>query len=445
LEKVAEFDLLEANHRIQINGEIMAFVGFDSSTNIIIVKRGCFDTVPQKHDAGSKILGWDNNTLTIYMTYCGNEISFKNIPDNYLLQFNTIKDIDSFSQKYNNLSQLLRSKGVIQNNQMITKKEFINKLDRFKYQDIIDIKNELDPILMTVLNYGDSSGTLNNSLQASISNRSRNTFSGGGDKDMLLDYCDKVANDSLNTFLLEEPLPFFSLIQDFEKGSKMDILKTTNEEYILKLFIQHHLEEHFDSKEMKEFYFHAKEIFHKQDCSEYAKMFFVLNEIINVIRSSKEDIDVVRIKSKEYNSSFDYLEYILQDYEYDFYTIAKKKFLLDNNDIKQFNLTFMKDNIYICVNKGNKTYDFNKDLTLTRKDFDFKSDIYYISSHMIYLFFILSTHFYLQSENMVDSDEYFTVSNNLEKTVRKLKRTKNKEKKSIAKLFKERKEFKLDG
>lgn len=267
----------------------------------------------------------------------------------------------------------------------------------------------------------------------------------GGKKDTLLEYCNKVAEDSLSTFLLEEPLPFFSLIKDFEKGSKLDIFKTTNEEYILKLFIKHHLEEHFNSKEMKEFYFHAKEIFGKQDCSEYAKMFFVLNEIINVIRSSNDDIDVVRIKSKEYNSSFDYLEYILQDYEYDFYSVAKKKFVLDDSDLKVFNLTFIKENIYISVNKGSKTYDFNKNLTLTRKDFDFKSDIYYISSHIIYLFFILSTHFYLQSENMIDTDEYFTVNNNLEKTVRKLKRTKNKEKKSIAKLFKERKEFKLDG
>jgi hypothetical protein len=270
-------------------------------------------------------------------------------------------------------------------------------------------------------------------------------FGEGGKNDMLLDYCNKVANDSLNTFLLEEPLPFFSLIKDFEKGSKIDVFKTTNEEYILKLFIKHHLEEHFNSKDMKEFYFHAKEIFAKQDYSEYAKMFFVLNEIINVIRSSKDDIDIVRIKSKEYNSSFDYLEYILQDYEYDFYTIAKKKFLLDDTHDKEFNLTFVKENIYISVNKGSKTYDLNKNLTLSRKDFDFKSDIYYISSSMIYLFFILSTHFYLQSENMIDTNEYFTVSNNLEKTVRKLKRTKNKEKKSIAKLFKERKEFKLDG
>lgn len=52
LEKVAEFDLLEANHRIQINDEIMAFVCFDSATDIITVKRGCFDTVPQKHASG---------------------------------------------------------------------------------------------------------------------------------------------------------------------------------------------------------------------------------------------------------------------------------------------------------------------------------------------------------------------------------------------------------
>lgn len=60
LENVAEFELLEANHRIQINDEIMAFVSFDAVTNVVNVKRGCFDTVPQKHDAGSKIFGWDN-------------------------------------------------------------------------------------------------------------------------------------------------------------------------------------------------------------------------------------------------------------------------------------------------------------------------------------------------------------------------------------------------
>ncbi|WP_445344758.1 phage tail protein [Acinetobacter bohemicus] len=60
LENVAEFELLETNHRIQVNKEIMAFVSFDMATNIVTVKRGCFDTVPQKHNADSKIFGWDN-------------------------------------------------------------------------------------------------------------------------------------------------------------------------------------------------------------------------------------------------------------------------------------------------------------------------------------------------------------------------------------------------
>lgn len=60
LESVAEFELLQVNHRIQVNDEIMAFVSFDAVTNVITVKRGCFDTVPQKHSAGSKIFGWDN-------------------------------------------------------------------------------------------------------------------------------------------------------------------------------------------------------------------------------------------------------------------------------------------------------------------------------------------------------------------------------------------------
>lgn len=60
LKSVAEFELLQVNHRIQVNDEIMAFVSFDAVTNVITVKRGCFDTVPQKHSAGSKIFGWDN-------------------------------------------------------------------------------------------------------------------------------------------------------------------------------------------------------------------------------------------------------------------------------------------------------------------------------------------------------------------------------------------------
>ena len=163
---------------------------------------------------------------------------------------------------------------------------------------------------------------------------------------------------------------------DYDKALQILMKRNQyNKQYYLKRKEQHQKE----TKEMKEFYFHAKELFGKQDCSEYAKMFFVLNEIINVIRDSKEDIDTIRIKSKEYNSSFDYLEYMLQGSEYDFYNVAKKKFVLDENDTKQMNLSF-KDNIFICVNyvnKGSKTYDFNKNLTSKDSINKFKKDNLY--------------------------------------------------------------------
>jgi hypothetical protein len=60
IQNVAEFDLLEANHRIQVDDEIMAFVSFDTATNMLTVKRGCFDTVPQQHVANSVVYVWDN-------------------------------------------------------------------------------------------------------------------------------------------------------------------------------------------------------------------------------------------------------------------------------------------------------------------------------------------------------------------------------------------------
>lgn len=74
LENVAEFELLEANHRIQINDEIMAFVSFNAVTNVINVKRGCFDTVPQKHEAGSKVFGWDNYSGIDDLEYLSGEV-----------------------------------------------------------------------------------------------------------------------------------------------------------------------------------------------------------------------------------------------------------------------------------------------------------------------------------------------------------------------------------
>lgn len=78
LENVAEFELLEVNHRIQVNDEIMAFVSFDAVTNVLNVKRGCFDTVPQKHDAGSKVFGWDNYSGIDDLEYLsGESVSLK--------------------------------------------------------------------------------------------------------------------------------------------------------------------------------------------------------------------------------------------------------------------------------------------------------------------------------------------------------------------------------
>ncbi|WP_257224557.1 phage tail protein [Acinetobacter sp. YH16057] len=74
VQNVAEFELLEANHRIQVDDEIMAFVGFDAVTNVITVKRGCFDTLPQKHGVGSKIFGWDNYSGIDDIEYLSGEI-----------------------------------------------------------------------------------------------------------------------------------------------------------------------------------------------------------------------------------------------------------------------------------------------------------------------------------------------------------------------------------
>ena len=74
LENVAEFELLEVNHRIQVNTEIMAFISFDAATNVITVKRGCFDTVPQQHAASSKVFGWDNYSGIDDLEYLSGEV-----------------------------------------------------------------------------------------------------------------------------------------------------------------------------------------------------------------------------------------------------------------------------------------------------------------------------------------------------------------------------------
>lgn len=60
VENVAEFDLIKANDRIQLDDELMAFVSFDTTTHILTVKRGVADTVPAKHVANARLYAWDN-------------------------------------------------------------------------------------------------------------------------------------------------------------------------------------------------------------------------------------------------------------------------------------------------------------------------------------------------------------------------------------------------
>lgn len=74
IDNIAEFDLLAENHRIQVNDEIMSFVGFDAATKIVTVKRGCFDTVPKKHSIGSKVFGWDNYSGIDSLEYLNGEV-----------------------------------------------------------------------------------------------------------------------------------------------------------------------------------------------------------------------------------------------------------------------------------------------------------------------------------------------------------------------------------
>jgi len=74
LENIAEFGLLKANNKIQIGSEIMGFVSFDDATNIITVKRGCFDTAPQEHALESQVYGWDNYSGLDDQEFLGGEM-----------------------------------------------------------------------------------------------------------------------------------------------------------------------------------------------------------------------------------------------------------------------------------------------------------------------------------------------------------------------------------
>ena len=79
----------------------------------------------------------------------------------------------------------------------------------------------------------------------------------------LLDYSMKVADNRLNDFLTQDPLPFASLITDFEKSSNLSIIRETNEKYILQEFILYQLKTYFKDEKMKEFFYQFNNLFEK--------------------------------------------------------------------------------------------------------------------------------------------------------------------------------------
>lgn len=60
VENVAEFANLAVGNRIQLDRELLAFVSFDDTNNILTVKRGVFGTTVQKHSAATRLYGWDS-------------------------------------------------------------------------------------------------------------------------------------------------------------------------------------------------------------------------------------------------------------------------------------------------------------------------------------------------------------------------------------------------
>ena len=60
VENVAEFANLAVGNRIQLDRELLAFISFDDTNNILTVKQGVFGTTVQKHSAAARLYGWDN-------------------------------------------------------------------------------------------------------------------------------------------------------------------------------------------------------------------------------------------------------------------------------------------------------------------------------------------------------------------------------------------------
>ena len=262
---------------------------------------------------------------------------------------------------------------------------------------------------------------------------------GGGSKESkLLEYSRKVADNRLKEFLKEEPLPLFTLIEEFENSSNLKVIEKGNEKHIFETFLNYMFEQHFSSEEGKQFYFEAYEILNKKKYFEIAILCFVILENINAIQSSRKDIDTVRMSSSEYNAMFDEFEQNLKEANYDFFTEASK--LVPNT----MSIKFFQDHIYFHNNTDSfeKTFTINNNLDIDKEHYDFNEELYFVNNSTIYLFFIISSYLYMKPNVKLSLED------SINKFSRKMKRTKNKKTKSIGLLLKERKEFnneELDG
>jgi hypothetical protein len=266
----------------------------------------------------------------------------------------------------------------------------------------------------------------------------RKTRQSGGTQYLLLNYSKKVADNRLKEFLLHEPLPFFTLIEEFQNSSQMDVIGTANEEYIFEAFLENMISKLFDNEESKQFYFEADELLDKKTYYDIAKLCFVIMETCNAINASKQDIDVVRMKSDTYNSTFDTFEQSIKKADYDFFSAAEK--IIPS----KINITFSEGYIYFYKNTNSfvNTYSINDNLQIDKEHYDFNEELYFINDSVLYLFFILSNYFYMKPKIHISSED------SLNKFSRTMKRQKKKNTKSIRKLLEEKKEIneeKIDG
>jgi len=211
---------------------------------------------------------------------------------------------------------------------------------------------------------------------------------GGATK--LLDYSMKVADNRLNDFLTKEPLPFASLITDFEKSSKLNIVRETNEKHMLEEFVLYQLNKYFKDDKMKEFFYEFNILFEHINFIELTKLCVSMYEICNSISKSKEDLDVVRLESKEYNGLLDQIQNLLKACTFDFYEVASKEML----QIKLIDIKYHDKYTYFKPDTKSfeHTYSIDDSLKLIKKSYDYNEEIYTINNKVLYFFFILSTY-----------------------------------------------------